>query len=231
MSSTPSVPGPFTPGFKPLRLLRLEEGEQAIVWVTDHLDAGRILGFYTRYTKDGSLVIPPEEREVRVNGKPGVWKGYFSAVVWEKAEKNWCPCVVEVTERSEQDFRGKIARGQVWKLSKAPKDKTKKSPLRALFLEVRPDDLTPAALDVRPKLRNDIYRSGAVDLVHPNPLPDLVVVVPVNAPAPGDRLEAEPVKSAVPPVKFSDRFKAKPAAIADALAELNGKAAKEGGVH
>lgn len=182
-----SIPGNSRLPIYPLRLLRLKEGEHVIIWITHHVENGRVKGLFTRHNGECSLIISPEEATERVKGRPGVWKGFISALEWRPAEKKWLPCVVEVTERSEQDFRGKIARGQVWKLWKGPKEGKKKIPLRASFLEERPEETTPPALDVFPKLRNDIFRQAHIPLTSDNPLPDLVVVVPVEGPAPGER--------------------------------------------
>lgn len=191
----------------PLRLLRLKEGEQATIWITHFVDGSRIKGLFTRHLDSQSQIISQEEAQERVKGRPGVWKGYISACEWKKDEKRWVPVVVEVTERSEQDFRGKIQRGQIWKLSKAPKEKNKKSPLRAAYLEARPEAETPPALDVLPKLRNDIFRQAFVALVYDNPLPDLVFVAAVEAAAPGERTEERPIgPEKVDRVKFSERM-------------------------
>jgi len=213
----------------PLRLLRLEDGETVEVWITHHVEGGRIKGLFVRHLDRQSNIISPEEAKERVRGRPGVWKGYLSGLVWKAPEKRWVPVVVEVTERCEQDFRGKVARGQVWTLSKAPYQKGKNQPLRARFLESRPEVDTPPALDVVPKLRNDIFRQDHIPLTSDNPLPDLVVVVPVEGAAPGDFTPARPQERERPRVKLSERFSEQPHAIADVLHTLNGKAEKQGG--
>lgn len=229
MADRPPSGNPLQQAARELRLLRLKEGEHVICWVTHHIEGGKIKGLFTRHTEVGSIVIPPELRHERVKGKVGVWKGYISAVVWEKAEKAWIPYVVEVTERCEQDFRGKVQRGQVWKLWKAPKEKGKKIPLRATFLENRPHEATPSAFDVGPKLRNHIFRSDDVDLSFENPLPDLVVVAPVLAPAPGEKMETPKENTGRATIRFSERFGSKPNAISEVLNELNGELASKGG--
>lgn len=190
----------------PLRLLRLEPGETFEVWITHHIDGGRIKGLFIRHIERQSNIISPEDAKERVRGRPGVWKGYVSGLVWRAPEKKWVPVVIEVTERSEQDFRGKVARGQVWTLSKAPYVKGKNQPLRARYLETRPEADTPPALDVIPKLRNDIFRQEHIPLTSDNPLPDLVVVAPVESAAPGDFLPVKADAEKRPRVKLSDRF-------------------------
>ena len=182
-----SLPGNHRLPLYPLRLLRLKEGESCTVWITQHIEGGRIKGLFTRHLDGSSQLISQEEAQIRVKGRPGVWKGYISALEWKHAEKKWVPVVAEITERAEQDMRGKVARGQVWKLSKGPVDKKKKIPLRASFLESRPEAETPPALDVVPKLRNDIFRQEHIPLTSDNPLPDLVVVTAVEGPAPGEK--------------------------------------------
>ena len=187
MSDSPSPPPVPRAAIYPLRLLRLKEGEHAIIWITHHLPVPNVRGLFTRHDGQGSQIIPPEEASVRVKGRPGVWKGYLSAVEWRLPEKLWVPVIVEITERAEQDLRGKVTRGQVWKLWKGPKDKNKKIPLRATFLESRDPAGTPSAIDVLPKLRNDIFRQADVSLEHLNPLPDLVIVAPEPGLAPGEK--------------------------------------------
>jgi hypothetical protein len=224
-----SLPGNHRLPIYPLRLLRLKEGEHAIIWVTHHVEGARIKGLFTRHLDGASQIISPEEAEVRVKGRPGVWKGYISACEWKQAEKQWVPCVVEVTERCEQDFRGKIERGQVWKIWRGPKDGKKKIPLRASFLESRPQESTPSALDVYPKLKNDIFRQANIPLTSDNPLPDLVVVVPEQGAAPGENPQEQPKPAERPAIRFTDRFQKRPQGIGEIVPHLNGEAPKKGG--
>jgi len=224
-----SLPGNNRLPLYPLRLLRLKEGETVFVWITHHIENGRIKGLFTRHLDGSSQVIAPEEALFRVKGRPGVWKGYISILEWRAPEKKWVPAVLEVTERSEQDFRGKVARGQVWKVSKAPKEKNKKSPLRAAFLENRPEDTTPPALDVIPKLRNDIFRQADIPLTSDNPLPDLVVVAPVSAAAPGENVDRQESETKPVGVKFSERFSNGTPKRGEDFQALNGIGKMEGG--
>lgn len=213
----------------PLRLLRLQPGEECTVWITHHVEGGMVKGLFTRHNGERSEIISRSEALEKVKGRPGVWKGYLSALEWRAPEKKWLPVVLEITERSEQDFRGKIARGQVWRVWKGPKDRKKKIALRAAFLESRPEETTPPALDVLPKLRNDIFRQDQISLESDNPLPDLVVVIAVDAPAPGEKAGAASTPPQSRPIKFSDRFGGGPRPLSDALDEMNREANAKAG--
>ena len=173
----------------PLRLLRFKHGEWADVWITHHLTDGRVMGCFTRYLGNGSVFVPSHASGEVKEGKPVIWKGYLSAVQYHRDIKKWVPVVLEVTERLEQDLRGRVARGQLWKISRGPKDGNKRIPLRGVMGQQQRPEMTPVAIDVYPKLRNDIFRNQEVTLDQENPLPDLVVVVPLELPPPGEQTE------------------------------------------
>jgi len=131
----------------PLRLLRFKHGEWADVWITHHLTDGRVMGCFTRYLGNGSVFVPSHASGEVKEGKPVIWKGYLSAVQYHRDIKKWVPVVLEVTERLEQDLRGRVARGQLWKISRGPKDGNKRIPLRGVMGQQQRPEMTPVAID------------------------------------------------------------------------------------
>lgn len=48
-----------------------------------------------------------------------VWKGYAAAEYWrDRPWEDWCPCIIEITERCAEQMQGHLLRAQVWKLER-----------------------------------------------------------------------------------------------------------------
>jgi len=213
MSENPSAGRSPNPAMIPLRVERVDPGASKDVWITGIT----MHGIMTRFQNGRSVYVHPEDHETVVVGKPIVWKGFLSACVYDRNLKQWVPVCLEISERLELDLRGRWKRGQIWRLSRAKLEGKKKPPTRGALIETREDRDTPHPLDLRHKIE-DIFRVKGMHLTTDNPLPDHVIVVPVNAPPAGQQaIPADPASRIDPALVAEQRKK---------LAELIGNRGK-----
>lgn len=170
-----------------------------------------IHGLITHYGRNGSEACQGEDVCPPGLHRFKIWKGYTPVEWWEPRSGCWIPAVLEVTERLEQDFRSKWSRGQVWKLSRGPDTKKKRSPVIGELVE----NLDPRSLrdpfPILPPLFS-IYRLLELPESVPNPLPGRILIQPSSGLAPADLVAAQVVNQEqpreVPTLKLKEAFEA-----------------------
>lgn len=112
-----------------------------------------------------------------------IWKGYIAAEWYDRPSKLWKPVCLEVTEYCELDMRHLYCRGQVWFLRRPKSKRMEREPLRATLEEtLKPYQVSPD-FDIFPCLVG-VYHSPEIDIRQKNPLPDRVMVEPVQGDPP-----------------------------------------------
>lgn len=101
------------------------------------------------------------------------WKGYFPGHVYEKELGRWVPWVVELTEASEVDVRGKFDRGQTWWFHREMKQGKGGAPVVARFGEQLDAELLPRPFGILDVLRS-VYHVQEMTYFIKNPAPDRV---------------------------------------------------------
>lgn len=154
---------------------------------------GRVLGYFTHWEAGASRVCVgvPDCRPTLHRVDP-VWYGYLAVERWVDELRLWVPCVLQVTESLELDFRDRLQRGQYWTLA-MDGAKKKGNATRGQLDGTCGDDELPHPFDLLPVLRA-LYH--VADLRHPwvpNPAPGRVALVPSHgAPPPGSKTAEQP---------------------------------------
>lgn len=199
----------------PLRVLRCKPGMSFAIRILQRFpERPRVFGLWTHYT-NRSVYCHPDACPASTHCKPRFWKGYVSVDTWLEDQKKWLPGALEVTENLELDFRWKIQRGQVWELSCPPARPKKHFPVSGLLLEECDPATVPHALDLVPCLKG-IYHTETIDLTFANPLPERVMVQPVEGRPPLNRCENRDSGDRVPEEKqkqFREKFLARGASL------------------
>jgi hypothetical protein len=179
MSSTVPSGANCTSPVVRLQVLRVEEGAS---WFVRSLvsDYG---GVRTHWKGGRSLLCEGEDCRYCKSVPDVVWKGYFSAEVWDAKNRWWLACVMEITEACELDLRGRFTRGSVWRFHREKQTTKKKTPVKATFVEQQEPTKVSLAFDVYAVLRT-IYHTERINLNCPNPLPDRQMIAPVPGDAP-----------------------------------------------
>jgi hypothetical protein len=164
-----------------LRVKRVEPGDNFFV----RLLSREYGGMFTHYYQKRSYFCPGDSCKCPVHNNPQsfTWKGYCAAELYDDVSKLWCPIVLEITERLEQDFRHRFARGQVWNLFRYAAKKTGE-PVMGTLHEKQDEAQLPPSFEILPVLRTMYHWNGIMPLTAKNPLPDRVLVQPSQGCAP-----------------------------------------------
>lgn len=205
MPDRTTLPGNNRLPLYPLRVFRVDLAQSWAVWMLGNQYHGLFTRWVGTRANGRGHYVPREEW-----GEPKlIWKGYASALVWKNHEKHWLPVCFEITERCELDLRDRYARGQIWQISRAARQKKNDNPpVRAQLLESKQPNETPPELDLVPCLRN-VYHVAEIDLSAQNPLPPITMVEPYIPPPRAEKTSdnAAPNKAPVIPPKLADRGK------------------------
>ena len=164
-----------------LRVHRIEPGDNSYV----RMLSASYGGCFTHYYQKRSLYCPGEVCKCPVHKDPQcwTWKGYCAAELYDEKNEVWLPVVFEITERLEQDFRKRFARGQVWNVFRYAIKKSGEPVMGTLHETVDPRTIQEE-FDIQPVLRTLYHWSGVIHLDKKNPLPDRVLVAPTKGAAP-----------------------------------------------
>jgi len=132
-------------------------------------------GLLTHWAGGRSRYCCPESCPVQWHKLEAFWKGYFPALVHDKARKLWLPAVFEMTEALELDMRNQFAHAQEWEVSRAPEVKKRKFPVQGRLLGNVDPARIPLAFDIVPVLRT-LYHATSIELGALNPCPEKVVM-------------------------------------------------------
>ncbi len=162
---------PPRPEAIPLRILRIDSGSS----LHARMLSERCLGLFTHWVKSRSSYCEPNVCCTGNHRADRFWKGYVAAEVYEVASGRWVPWCLEVTEHLELDFRGRYARGQVWRVWRLPVADKKRRPVQAELVEELDPATLPKAFAIEPVLRTVFHHQGVV-LDQKNPMPDRVIL-------------------------------------------------------
>lgn len=160
---------------------------------TSEATRGRILGYLTHWSEGASRVcVGVPDCKPNLHRVDPVWYGYLPVERWVDELRLWLPCVLQVTESMELDFRDKVQRGQYWTLAMAG-DKKKGNAARAQLDGPCSGDELPHPFDVLPVLRALYHVPDLRPPWLPNPTPGRIALVPsVGAPPPGSKAAEQP---------------------------------------
>lgn len=185
MSAEPSPQGGQR-GSSVLRVFRVQPGDQ----VTMRILSPRYRGLFTHYSRTGSAVCLGSDCNPSLHRTDIFWKGYAAVEIWNLENTAWIPWVLEITENTELDFRGKWQRGQVWELSRARSQVKRKTPVVAVLLAERQEEEPPAEFDFLDTLCR-LYHTTCLNLDQANPLPPRTVVTWSKGSPPPSRLQQQ----------------------------------------
>lgn len=160
-------------------VFRVEEGCEALVRMLSSSICGLMYHFPSK--KVGSKYCNPEGCSPIYHKLPRFWKGFCAAEWFDRSQNAWIPDVLEISESLELDFRGVYKRGQVWRITRAKKDKEKHSPTRGVLEGMLDPTQVAASFDYRPVLLR-LFHEERIALDVPNPMPPrLILEVTSNA--------------------------------------------------
>jgi hypothetical protein len=169
------------PQAAPLRVHRLKEGQSGVYRIFEP----HLLGCFTHYIKDRSQYCHgPSECRYQHDKLDRVWKGYASADFWDPTAKVWQPVVAEITECCEVDMRGLYLPGQQWQFVKQVQVGKQRPKLNAILVANVTPGVQVLPYNIVPALQT-MFHVEEVRLIHPNPCPARVMVVPFQGPPPG----------------------------------------------
>jgi hypothetical protein len=148
----------------------------------------RLLGYMTHWRHGATRVcVGVPDCEPALHRIDPIWYGYLAVERWEEQLHLWLPCVLQVTESLELDFRGRLERGQHWTLAMSAVKK-KGNPTRGQ-LDGRCDgDELPHPFDILPVLRALFHCPQLQPPSLPNPAPGRIALTPsTGAPPPGSK--------------------------------------------
>lgn len=181
MPSRTSDGGADAPSPMPVRVFRALAGHTATLLAL----SPAVEGIITHWVK-------PRNEACRGPGCPDKWhkgesgwRGYFAALLWERAAKLWVPVAAEVSEFTMQQLRGLYARGQQWEFRRAASLRGQHPPTQARVTAHEFPAPVPPPFDILPCLRV-LYRYPELVLGVENPLPARVEVEPLRLPGPGE---------------------------------------------
>lgn len=205
-------------GPRALRIFRVAEGVSAVVRVLSAVDA--VTGFNTHYIDKRSYVCGGDPCKHCRARERRYWKGYLAALGWLEPKRSWLPIVLEVTESLELDMRGRIGRGQDWKLTRDKETPKQRKPVRGELLGSVAWSLIPPAFDFLPVLLN-LYHEQKLDLGTPNPMPARIIVELCEGAVPSCAGYIAP--EVVPPGTLRSMLQGTGYHLPDANPERNGK--------
>jgi hypothetical protein len=187
---------------------------------------GRVLGYHTHWDGHVSQAClgvpdcPPSLHRVKA-----VWYGYVAVERWSDELRLWLPCVLQVTESLELDFRDKLKRGQYWTLAM---DGRKKKGNAARGQLDGPCDLVelPHPFDILPVVRALYHVADLRPPWVPNPAPGRIALAPsLGAPPPGSQAaqKQEETRQPVPSEGVQPNFKSFKAEFERRGRQSNGK--------
>jgi len=132
-------------------------------------------GLFTHFVRGQTRYCDPNGCRADYHKMERYWRGYFSAEWFDDARRLWIPCVWELTEHSELDFRGRYARGQSWKVSREEAKLGKHGPVTAELQGALDPLLVPPAFDVRGVLAT-AFHAPTLRLGEKNPTPPRVIL-------------------------------------------------------
>jgi hypothetical protein len=152
----------------------------------------RYSGLMTFYNGKSQYCPNPKQWLERNQNKQLFWKGYVAAEFWNADTRRWYACVLELTQASELDLRGRYKRGQTWLFYRQEKPKKgPEQPVMARLLESADPATLPPAFDVLPILRT-LYNYTDLVLGTSNPVPGRILAVPSDGPAPPEEEGSKP---------------------------------------
>ncbi len=181
--ATPRRVDPRTvPEASQLRVLSLKPGERQVVRIRDNVKDGVVLGCFTHWAKK-TVYCRGTECPITLHRSPLTWYGFLDGDFWDENVKRWMRTVIQVTESLEQDFRYRIARGQMWEIFRDDKVEGRNPPWQGrLIMEEIPDQLGEP-FPVVNQLMHTLHTLD-VRLQYPNPLPPREIVSYVEGFAP-----------------------------------------------
>lgn len=147
-----------------------------------------LLGYFTHWRHGATRVcVGLTDCEPALHRIDPIWYGYLAVERWMDSTNVWIPCVLQVTESLELDFRGRLKRGQYWELGMGSQKK-KGNPTRGQLLGTCQDEELPNPFDLLPILRALFHCPGLQPPRIPNPTPGRVALMPSQgAPPPGSK--------------------------------------------
>jgi hypothetical protein len=178
----------------PMRVLRVDPGQ---AWFVRMLSK-RYWGLFTHWEGGRGVYCPGEGCPAARHAKQRLWKGYASAEVYEQRVNLWHPCVLEITEHLELDFRDRFDRGQVWHLTREMPTDKRKTPVVGELHETCDETKWPSAFDIVPVLKT-VYHVQKIEMGFPNPMPARTMVQPSEGAPPAALMDrSKPVIPATP---------------------------------
>ncbi len=170
-----------------LRVLRIEPGQEGYLLML----SATLSGLLTHWWKGRSLYCPGEGPcKPSLHAEPLIWKGYVAAALWQEKGQLWFPCVLEVTESTELDMRGRYKRGQIWFLDRRQQQRGKRSAITAAYQR----SLDPAGVlpefDVLPIVAQ-LYHCPTIRLGEENPMPGKIFAAPIAGDSPSPAANAD----------------------------------------
>jgi hypothetical protein len=112
-----------------------------------------------------------------------VWKGYAPVEVWRpKPHADWCPTVLEITERLDELLKGREYRGEVWTLCRQP-GRQGHFEVTGHLIESRSPDSIRDPFCVRGVVQR-VYRTTHIDFGVESPLPPRIFLSPTTSAPP-----------------------------------------------
>jgi len=106
-----------------------------------------------------------------------VWKGYAAVEIWRpKPHADWCPTVLEITERLDELLKGRDYRGEVWSLFRQS-GRQGHAEVTGHLLQTRASDSCRDPFRVEGVVQR-IYRTPHIDFGAESPLPPRVFLAP-----------------------------------------------------
>ena len=155
---------------RPVRILRIEPDEQAVVIFLgpyqgqiEHWERGRT------FSCPGQDFCRTAHRKYRLD-----WYGYAPVAFQDPRTSRFDPWILQITANLEFRLRNRNLRGEIWLLSRAP-NRGKRAELVGELIGCREPGSLPPAHALRPSLER-IFGVDHVYLGQPNPHPEPLVV-------------------------------------------------------
>lgn len=203
MPSATSGQGPHVPpvDLETFRVRRNQRHQIRTLAGPGEATKGRIVGYLTHWDGGASRVcVGVPDCRPSLHRIETVWYGYLPVERWVEELRLWVPCVLQVTESLELDFRDRLQRGQYWTLAMKGDKKKGNAARGQLDGPCDPAEL-PHPFDILPVLRSLYHVPDLQPPKIPNPAPGRVALSPsVGAPPPGSAVaqKQEDIRKPVP---------------------------------
>ncbi len=172
----PQQAGPQSP--RPIRIVSAPQRGPITVCFASEID-----GVLTHWPRGRSELCAGEGAcPASVHRGHTVWKGFAAGWQWDRTEKLWIACVLEITECGEESLRGLELVGAVYEMERKGRGR-KNDPVQLKFVQQRDE----AELNTGFPFHRVVERAYHTDHCLwgvPNPLPPREIQGPVSAKGP-----------------------------------------------